>query len=521
MNDKDYKINLNQILPHPLKPLATGWCIEQMPQVRISLRTRRFYRHGWQSWSFSGWLEMDTPLHPPGDPVAILMNEDQPYANRLVRTSAGFTVLEDNEGKLLLIGALDLEGRVLIEEDHLLARYEQGHGNWFLATGTAETIFDAYAQALAERCGRFRHTQAPRIWCSWYSLYYFISETLLLKVLRELNDLPFDVFQIDDGWQQTVGDWQPNRKFPHGMAEMARQIRQSGRLAGLWLAPFLVHERAPLFRQHPDWLLRDERGRLVLATKHWGGKVYALDVTHPAVQDWLGALMRQVRAWGYDYVKLDFLYAAALPAVRHREMSREAAYRMGLEILRQNLGDAFLLLCGAPILPSLGLCDAIRISPDVAAYWLNRPYQQIEGWCARGVKNAIHPSLHRLWLKPLVHPDPDVAYFRHRALYLSEAQKSLQRDLAWICDYRATSDLPWWLTPAEREALRTFWEQRPKVQKLDAHRFLLDDRLVDFRPALEAPPRSSYPKFLAGHLGFLQDALQLGWPAILASRFGK
>lgn len=522
MADKNYKIDLQKLVSLPMKAADEGWIIERTATVKIPLQGQRFYRHGWQSWSFSGWLTLgDNSPNPPRDPFAILLNEDIPYADRLARTAAGLTMIEEAEGKLLLFGALEMGGRIFLEEDHILGKYEQGQGDWLIATGPADTLFTSYAQALKERYGQFRHTKAPRVWCSWYSLYYFISEALLLKVLRGLNDLPFDVFQIDDGWQQTVGDWQPNRKFPNGMAEMARQIRKTGRLPGLWLAPFLIHERSSLFREHPDWLLRDEQGRLVLATKHWGGNVYALDTTHPAVQDWLGALMRQIREWGYEYIKLDFLYAAALPAKRYQEMPREAAYRLGLEILRQNLGDAFLLACGAPILPSLGLCDAIRISPDVTAYWVNRPYQQVSGWSAPGMKNAIYTSLHRLWLQPLVHPDPDVVYFRHRALHLSEAQKSLQRDLAWICGYRATSDLPWWLTSAEREALRTFWEHQPKVQKVAPYRFSLDEREVDFRPVLEPIRPSHYPKVFAGQLGFLQDAWQLGKPALLASRFGK
>jgi alpha-galactosidase len=42
-----------------------------------------------------------------------------------------------------------------------------------------------------------------------------------------------------------------------------------------------------------------------------------------------------------------------------------AAYRSGLELIRTAVGDdAYLLGCGAPILPSIGLLDAMRVSPD-------------------------------------------------------------------------------------------------------------------------------------------------------------
>ena len=42
-----------------------------------------------------------------------------------------------------------------------------------------------------------------------------------------------------------------------------------------------------------------------------------------------------------------------------------AAYRSGLELVREIVGpDVFLVGCGAPLLPSVGLFDAMRVSPD-------------------------------------------------------------------------------------------------------------------------------------------------------------
>src|SRR5574341_2501899 len=95
------------------------------------------------------------------------------------------------------------------------------------------------------------------------------------------------------------------------MAALADKIKATGRTAGLWLAPLIVTPNLALFREHPDWLLRDERGELVKTGLNWTGQTYALDVTHPAVLDWLGKLIRKVVGWGYGYLKLDFLYAGA------------------------------------------------------------------------------------------------------------------------------------------------------------------------------------------------------------------
>jgi len=217
--------------------------------------------------------------------------------------------------------------------------YEAGNGEWFVGCGEETDLFEQYAGLLKPRFRSGRAQKSLRVWCSWYSLYTDINETRLHKILHELGDLPFDVFQVDDGWQMAIGDWEPNAKFPAGMDGMAGQIRATGRKAGLWLAPLLVVPSSSLYRQHPDWLLRDGNGRPVSAGFNWGERLYALDTTHPGVLDWLAALMQKVRGWGYDYAKLDFLYAGALPGKRHLdEMPREAAYRNGLKVLRKRWG---------------------------------------------------------------------------------------------------------------------------------------------------------------------------------------
>jgi alpha-galactosidase len=98
-----------------------------------------------------------------------------------------------------------------------------------------------------------------------------------------------------------------------------------------------------------------------------------LDVTHPEVLEWLDQLIRKVRSWGYGYFKLDFLYIGGFVGKRYSAMPREVAYRNALRVLREAAGNAYILACGAPILPSLGLCDGLRVGPDVAPFWLNTP----------------------------------------------------------------------------------------------------------------------------------------------------
>jgi alpha-galactosidase len=301
-------------------------------------------------------------------------------------------------------------------------------------------------------------------------------------VLEGLRGLPFDAFQIDDGWQRGLGDWEPNDAFPSGMDAMAGRIRAAGLTPGLWLAPFLARPDGRLAREHPTWLLRDASGAPVPAGDNWGGPFHALDTTHPEVAAWLVETFRRVRAWGFDLLKLDFLYAAALPGQRHRPVPRERAYREALALVRDTCGeDAYLLACGAPVLPSLGLADGLRVGPDTAPYWDNEDRRRFlhdpTGPAARG---AIRTSVARLWLQPLVHTDPDVAFFRARYDLLTPAQRQALQDLGQVAGFKGCSDPPAWLDADERAALAAWLRAAPHVERLERGAYRIDGRRVDF-----------------------------------------
>jgi len=447
-----------------------------------TLGLTRFYRHGWQSWSPTAWVELGTPPMPIEPPIRRVQAEDPVYAASPAHGGSGLGALEGRDGRVLLLGALGIGARVEADRQALRGFYEEGTGEWFVGYGEEETVFARYADLLREHLGWRSVGPPPRVWCSWYSYYQAISEEVLLRILNDLRGFPFDVFQIDDGWQLDVGDWAPNARFPSGMEAIARRIEAAGFLPGLWLAPFLVRPSSRLCRERPEWLLRDAQGQPVVAGFNWGGVTYALDVTHPDVSSWLVDLFRQVRGWGYRYLKLDFLYAGALPGVRHRVSAREVAYRNALAAVRDAVPDAYILACGAPILASLGIADALRVGPDSAPFWGETDDRDDRSRPA--ALNALRTTLHRLWLLPLVHVDPDVVYFRSRDTQLTPRQRALLQDLALITGYKGTSDPPAWLDQAEREALRHFLQWTPRVRRLGRCRFALDDREEDFSEIL-------------------------------------
>jgi hypothetical protein len=234
----------------------------------------------------------------------------------------------------------------------------------------------ALGRDAARRSPSPRAGAVPAGWCSWYELYANVAEDDVLASLdaaqRHFDPRAFRFMQLDDGFQRAAGDWEMNAKFPHGHRWLTDRIKAAGFQAGLWLAPFAVTAASGIPAQHPEWLLLgDDDAPLPMDLQPpWGGQSFALDAAQRAVQDWLRALTRRaVDEWGYDYLKLDFLYYGARGRRPGRGASGHEALRAGLRALREGAGRAFLLGCGAPLQHSLGLFDGMRIGGDVDASW--------------------------------------------------------------------------------------------------------------------------------------------------------
>jgi alpha-galactosidase len=264
---------------------------------------------------------------------------------------------------------------VVIEKelDDLLIESECVPLRLFIASGEETSIWDSYASLFP--------AEAPRMdrltgWTSWYSLYTRISEENILAHLESVKrtGLPLDVFQIDDGFQRALGDWlTPNERFPSGMKKLAEEIRAAGFRPGLWLAPFLCERSSELYRNHPEWLLRDRRGRAIHAgwNNQWNGFFYALDPDHPEVRKHLHEVFRTVTEdWGFEFLKLDFLYSAGLLPKADRSRGRIMVEAM--RFLREAAGTVPLLGCGIPLAAAAGLVEYCRIGSDVAPYWEDR-----------------------------------------------------------------------------------------------------------------------------------------------------
>jgi alpha-galactosidase len=471
-------------LPGPPEPVPGGLLI---PPGRVSILHRmpgaEVYRHGWNSWSPTGWRGLAEPPLRIASPRRRLTADDTVWDEEHRHHSAGVAALADSDGSVLLLGALGLDvPRLSVDLDVIAGWHESGGSPWFCGFGPELEVFATYARLLGERLGgRIRNRVGP-VWCSWYAYHDDIDEQTLKRDLDDLAGLPFGVFQIDDGWECAVGDWQPNARFSSGMDSMAGRIDDAGLVPGLWLAPFIATPDASIVSERPHLFLRDDRGDLLAAGYNWGGPYHALDLTLLEAQDHVARVIRQVTGWGYRYLKLDFVNAAAVSARRHVPgTGRETCYRTAMRLIREVAGpDVYLLGSGAPVLASIGVCDGIRIGPDVGPQWSHYATDDPSDATAQ---NAVATSVNRLWLAELLDIDPDVVYFRSRNNLLSARQRRLLAHLAQACGFLSTSDPLSWLTEDERLALSEFLCRLLPVERLDRYRVRLDGTVVDFAAA--------------------------------------
>ncbi|SET09133.1 glycoside hydrolase family 36 protein [Anaerobranca gottschalkii] len=254
-------------------------------------------------------------------------------------------------------------------------------------------------------------------WTSWYNYYTSISEKIILENLENFSKgkVPIDIFQIDDGYQQQVGDWlEVNDKFPNGMKYIRDKIAEKGYKAGIWIAPFVCNKKSRIYQKHYNWVAKDRKGKPIVAGFNplWGGFFYALDFYNPQVQEYLREVFSTVfHKWNYDMVKLDFLYAVTL--LKYKGKTKGEMMQDAMEFLRECGKDKLLLGCGVPLSSSYNLVDYCRIGPDVGLTWEDRFLKAIHYKERISTINSLQNTLWRRWLNNRVFKnDPDVFIIR-------------------------------------------------------------------------------------------------------------
>jgi len=274
-------------------------------------------------------------------------------------------------------------------------------------------------------------------WSSWYYYYTKIKpEDIIANTdLIKQRNMQIKLVQLDDGYQKGVGDWlERTPEFRDKMKYIADKITDDGFTPGIWLAPFIADKKSDLVKYHPEYILRNEYGKPIVAgyNPSWPGKYYyGLDITNPRFQEYLRKVIRtMVHIWGFKYLKLDFLFGGCLRGGTHHDLrlSRAEVLKLGLQIIREEAGeDVILVGCGCPLTPAIGLVDIMRVGPDTSDQWNKIVGHFLQTGAMISTRNSIRNFMVRSFMnKKLWVNDPDCMMVRKTSTKLSKYERRSQ-----------------------------------------------------------------------------------------------
>jgi len=204
------------------------------------------------------------------------------------------------------------------------------------------------------------------------------------------------------------------------MDEVASQIIFRKYRAGIYVAPFVVHEKSRIFRNHPHWILKDDHDNQIVMDNDEEGKLYALDGRHDDVKGYIAKVFRNFSKMGFIYFELDYLdWGLQDSSVVQRTKKGKSSvqiFRAIMDIIRKEVGaGCFLTANRAPYSPLIGYVDAMRIEKDHSWKW-NEDTERIlqESYSTQYFNNVFWQN------------DPDVVFLRnYKTEFTNEEQKSL------------------------------------------------------------------------------------------------
>lgn len=347
----------------------------QIASIDVDRETGLVYEMGWQSWTPSTVYPVTaTSARPVNEFFQIFYRPETPAPRTGFQGEGMLAVQPSANAGVHVFTARD--GRVVVPSIRAELR-----GSELLITANADvevltlpdaTLHEGLAaatDAYAARAPRRNLRPVPPIWASWYQYFTEFTQADLDRELAAMDrlELPVGIVRLDDAFQAGIGDWLKASDQFGSLDGMVGSVLEAGRTPGVWSAPFLVGERSTLFAEHPEWLVRGDDGAPIVAHHNWNQFCHVLDTTHPAAQDYLHRVFATYRDWGVEYFMVDFVYGGAMQGRRYADVDGTAAYVTGMQVIRDAIGEeAWLQGCGAPMFPSVGFVDTMRVGADIA-----------------------------------------------------------------------------------------------------------------------------------------------------------
>ncbi len=398
-----------------------------------------FLHQGYNNWTQTHEVSIQTKMMNVNPIIKWLLSPFGEYTiikyiknfNKKYLRSHFYTYLRNNDNQILLfcslnekesytIFQLDIKNSVLriIKDYQNYISFKNNHFiKLYINYGDFYKIFSEVSKLLDSQKENF-----VTGYTTWYYHYNNLNYDELIKRIEFFgnNKIPIDYFQIDDGYQLRVGDWlnlKPD--FRDRMKDLVKRIKKYNIKPGIWIAPFICETKSYLYQYHQEWLLRDNDNKPVIAGFNplWSGRFYSLNIYHPDFQEYIKHVLRTiVEDWGFELLKLDFLYASCIFPVKRRTRAIQMQDALNLihEAVKWKKSSVKLLGCGIPFSHAFGNVNFTRVGSDVEEKWEN--YLKNFNFLERvSTFSSLNSTIYRHFFngKNFVN-DPDVFYLREK-----------------------------------------------------------------------------------------------------------
>lgn len=238
--------------------------------------------------------------------------------------------------------------------------------NWRLPAGnsfyTPETILSFSSQGLNGLSHNYHRVirenvcdmkyldmERPVLINNWEATYFDFNTDKIIALARQAQELGIEMFVLDDGWfgirnddNTGLGDWFVNEeKLPGGLKRISDEIHALGMKFGLWFEPEMISEDSVLYREHPEWALKDPDRAPSMARNQM-----VIDMSRDDVVEYLYERISAVlRSADIEYIKWDFnrsvanFYSNLLPSEKQGEVAHR--FVLGTYALMDRLTKAF------------------------------------------------------------------------------------------------------------------------------------------------------------------------------------
>jgi alpha-galactosidase len=158
------------------------------------------------------------------------------------------------------------------------------------------------------------------VYNTWEPFYKDINGKLVMELAKAAADAGMKEFVIDDGWQDTYGDWGIDyKKFPNGLKPIFDYIKSLGMKPGLWVSIGSASPDSKVYKAHPEWFVLDKNGKPTsLHAPDDREKFTACFGT--GWYDYIkGILLKLSVDYGLEYFKLDFAVVTSAYTYDHNQ----------------------------------------------------------------------------------------------------------------------------------------------------------------------------------------------------------